>query len=94
MSQGEENKLLTFERKIVRKINGPLINPNTGLNEQRKNAKLSRLYNAPNLLDFLRLKRLELADHIWRVEGRLIRQALINKPNKKTTRGKAATTLD
>lgn len=69
MTQGYENKLLIFERKLLRKIYWPVFNPNTGIYERRKNADLSRLCNVPNLQDFLRLKRLEWAGHVWRVEG-------------------------
>jgi hypothetical protein len=57
-TKGDENKLLTFERKVLRKIYGSVLNPITGLYERRKNADLSRLYNTPNLLDFLRSKRI------------------------------------
>jgi transposase len=71
-TQGYENKLLTFERKVFRKIYGPVLNPITGLYERRKNADLSRLYNTSNIQDFLRSKRLEWAGHVWRAEGRLI----------------------
>jgi len=35
-TQGDENKLLTFERKILRKIYGPMLNPNIGVYERRK----------------------------------------------------------
>ncbi|CAI6356461.1 unnamed protein product [Macrosiphum euphorbiae] len=69
-TQGDENKPLTFERKILRKIYGPILNPNTGVYERRKNADLNSLFNTANLKDFLRSKRLEWAGHVWRAEGR------------------------
>ncbi|KAL4154352.1 hypothetical protein QTP88_000231 [Uroleucon formosanum] len=87
-TQGDENKLLTFERKILRKIYGPILNPNTGVYERRKNADLNSLFNTANLKDFLRSKRLEWAGHVWRAEGKLIKQVLINKPNKKRPVGR------
>ncbi|XP_050443868.1 uncharacterized protein LOC126847604 [Adelges cooleyi] len=87
-TQGGENNLLTFERKILRKIYGPILNPNTGVYERRKNADLNILFNTANLNDFLRSKRLEWAGHVWRAEGGLIRQVLINKPNKKRPVGR------
>ncbi|KAF0728937.1 putative transposon-derived protein F52C9.6, partial [Aphis craccivora] len=40
------------------------------------------------LKDFLRSKRLEWAGHVWRAEGKLIKQVLINKPNKKQPVGR------
>ncbi|XP_025425893.1 uncharacterized protein LOC112694589 [Sipha flava] len=87
-TQGDENKLLTFERKILRKIYGPILNPSTGVYERRKNADLNSLFKTTNLKDFLRSKRLEWAGHVWRAEGKLIRQVLINKPNKKRPVGR------
>ncbi|XP_025412526.1 uncharacterized protein LOC112684995 [Sipha flava] len=87
-TQDDENKLLTFERKILRKIYGPILNPSTGVYERRKNADLNSLFKTTNLKDFLRSKRLEWAGHVWRVEGKLIRQVLINKPNKKRLVGR------
>lgn len=59
---GDENKLLTFDKKIFRKIYGPkpMLNSNTGVYERRKNADSSRPYNVSNLQDFLRSKRLKV----------------------------------
>lgn len=65
-----------------------MLNLNTGLYERRKNANTSRLYYAPDIQDFLRSKSLEWAGHAWRAKGSLIRQALINKPNKKRPVGR------
>jgi len=79
---------LTFERKILRKIYGPILNPNTGEYKRRKNTDLYSLFNTTNLKDFLKSKRLEWAGHVWRTEGRLIRQVLVNKPNKKRPVGR------
>lgn len=42
MKQGDENKLLTFERKVIRKIYGPVLNPITNLYERRKNCRLKQ----------------------------------------------------
>ncbi|KAE9523132.1 hypothetical protein AGLY_016473 [Aphis glycines] len=87
-TQDDENKLLTFERIILRKMYGPILNPNTGEYERRKNTDLYSLFNTTNLKDFLKSKRLKWADHVWRAEGRLIRQVLDNKPNKKLPVGR------
>jgi hypothetical protein len=46
--QGDEEKLLTFERKVLRKIYGPVRNQN-GEYERRKNDELGGLYNKPNI---------------------------------------------
>lgn len=47
-----------------------MLNPNNGVYEQRKNADLNRLYNAPNIQKFLRSKMLKWTGHIWRAEVR------------------------
>jgi hypothetical protein len=70
---------------------GSVLSPDTGVCEHRKNADLS---NAPGLQDFQGSKRLEWAGNVWRAEGSLVGQALVHKPNKKTTRGKSTTTVD
>ncbi|KAL4141519.1 hypothetical protein QTP88_004148 [Uroleucon formosanum] len=62
-TQGNEEKLLTFERKVLRKIYGPVRNQ-IGKYERRKNDELGRLYNKPNICLFLKAKRLEWAGHV------------------------------
>lgn len=52
---GDEEKLITFERKVLRKIHGPVRNQN-GEYERRNNDKLGRLYNKPNIGLFLKTK--------------------------------------
>jgi len=63
-----------------------MLNPNNGVYERRKNADLNRLYNAPNVQNLS--IRLELAGHVWRAEGGLIKLVLINKPSKKRLVGR------
>lgn len=56
--QGDEEKLLTFERKVLRnKIYGPKRTLN-GEYERRKNPNIEKLYNKPNIGKYLRAKRL------------------------------------
>jgi len=62
-TQGDEGKLFTFERKVLRKIHGPIRNQNWEY-ERRKNDELKRLYNKPNIGLFLKVKRLEWAGHV------------------------------
>lgn len=54
----DEEKLLTFERKVLRKIHGPVRNQN-GEYEKRINEVLEKLHNRSNIRFFLKAKRLE-----------------------------------
>jgi len=86
-TQGDEEKLLTFKRKVLRTIHGPVRNQN-GEYERRKNDELERLYNKSNIGLFLKAKRLEWAGHVWRVGESVIRNVLIRNPTKKRPRGR------
>jgi len=75
-TKGDEGKLVIFERKILKKICGPVFNIDLGVFERRKNKDLQRLYNKPNICKILNSKRLEWAGHVWRAEECLIRKVL------------------
>jgi hypothetical protein len=81
-TQGDEEKLLTFERKVLWKIYEPVRNQ-IGEYERRKNDELGRLYNKPNICLFLKAKRLEWAGHVWRAGESVIQNVLIRNPTKK-----------
>jgi hypothetical protein len=81
--RGNELKLLIFERKILRKIYGPIINPETGSYERRKNEDIESILNKPYIQACLKAKRLEWAGHVCRAKDKLIHNVLINKPNGK-----------
>jgi hypothetical protein len=44
-TRGDELKLLIFDRKILRKIYGPIINLETGSYERRKNEDIESIFN-------------------------------------------------
>jgi len=58
-TKGNHQSLITFERKILRKIYGPLYNRETEQFERRHNNDLRELYGRPNILSYTRSKRLE-----------------------------------
>jgi hypothetical protein len=60
----DEEKLLIFERKVLRKIYGPVRIETTRVYERRKNTILESLYNKPRIKCFLNSKRLEWAGHV------------------------------
>jgi len=58
-TQRDEEKLLIFERVVLRKIYSSVRNELTGVYERRKNTNLESLYNKPNIKCFLKAKRME-----------------------------------
>lgn len=54
-----DEKLLIFERKVLRKIYGPFRNELTGDYGRKRNTNLESLYNKPSIKCFLKGKRLE-----------------------------------
>lgn len=54
---------MTFERKILRRIDSPI----TEIGKYRRtNNEVHKLYSKPNIMSFIRGKWLELAGHAWR----------------------------
>lgn len=57
VTKGDEEKLLTFERKVLRRIYGPIIE--NGEYRRRTNREVYQIYSKPNIKSFIRGKRLE-----------------------------------
>jgi len=71
-TKSDENKLMIFERKILRRIFGPKRNEE-GSYEIRSNRELIALFNNINIVATLKSQRLKWAGHVWIAEGQLIR---------------------
>ncbi|KAL4084839.1 hypothetical protein QTP88_027723 [Uroleucon formosanum] len=82
LTKGDSRRLITFERKVLQTIYGPILNPETQAYERRSNENIKSLYNKPDILYFIRKKRLEWFGHAWRADGQLIKKVLINKIDK------------
>jgi len=87
-TQGDEEKLFIFERKVLRKIYVPVRNEVTEDYERKKNTNLESLYRVIQNEFFLKVRRLVWACHVWQAEGSIIRKVLINNPTGKRPRGK------
>jgi hypothetical protein len=61
------NKLLVFERKILRKILGP--NKENGIWRIKTNQELDEIIKCKNIINFIRAQRLSWLDHIERMQG-------------------------
>ncbi|XP_049859400.1 uncharacterized protein LOC126354069 [Schistocerca gregaria] len=57
-------RLLTFERKVIRKIFEPVRDQTTGEWRRRHNTELEELYKEPNILGVMRSKILQWAGHV------------------------------
>jgi hypothetical protein len=75
--------LNTFERKILRRIYGPT--HEGGCWCPRWNNELYSLYKEPNIVDDIKIRRLEWAGHIIRMEEERIKKKVLNG-NFHTTR--------
>ncbi|KAI5646743.1 hypothetical protein NE865_00998 [Phthorimaea operculella] len=76
----EENKLLVAERKILRKILGPVKNLD-GSYRVRKNAEIEDLVAEPNIIGETKAHRLRWLGHIERMEeDRSAKKAYLGKP--------------
>lgn len=91
LTKGDSRRLITLERKVLRTIYGSIFNPETQTYERRSNENVKSLYNKPNILSFIRKKRLEWFGHAWRADGQLIKNVIIKKINKTRPLGRPKT---
>ena len=75
--------LNTFERKILRRIYGPT--QERGRWRTRWNNELYSLYNEPNIVEDIKIRRLVWAGHIMKMEDERIPKKVLNG-NFHTTR--------
>jgi hypothetical protein len=85
---GDENKLSIFERKVLRKIYGPVYNPDTQVWERRSNEQIQQLYGKGNIVQLIKDTRLEWAGHVWREDNSIVKKVLVNNLNRNKPRGR------
>lgn len=64
----DENKFLVFERKVLRRIFGPVIDSRTGQWRSLKNRELEEKYRAPNIMQVFKARRMKYAGHVARMD--------------------------
>ena len=80
---------LIFERKILRKIFGPLQDGN-GIWRIRKNHELNELIGNADIVGFIKSRRMTWLGHVMRVDGgRMPRRILEWKPMGRRIRGRS-----
>jgi len=76
LTQTAEQMLNMFERKILRRIYGP--RQEGGRWHPRWNSELYSLYNEPNIMEDIKIRRLGWAGHIIRMEEERIPKKVLN----------------
>lgn len=76
LTQANQQKLAAFERKVLRKIFGPIKNTD-GTWRARYNHELKALYNEPDIVAVARSNRLRWAGHVARMQSTETPRALM-----------------
>lgn len=84
-TKGDEEKLLRFEKKILRKIHGPIYSQEEQKWKIRSNNELRALFKRQNVVQFVRSMRLEWMGHVWRADGRLLKSLKRRNGRNETT---------
>ena len=78
-----------FKNRVLRRISGPKRDEVTGEWRKQNNEGLNDLYSTPNIIRFIRSKRMRWAEHIARMrERRVIYRVLVGKPDGKRPLGR------
>jgi hypothetical protein len=87
LSKADEARLGVFERKMLRRIYGPLCEGATW--RSRYNEELYRLYDETELVTAIRISRLRWAGHIVRMEDTLpCKKITLDKPEGRRRMGR------
>ena len=99
MTQRDEQKLLVFERRILRSIFGGIKVDNNW--RRRFNHELYQLYNEPDIVKYIKINRLRWLGHVQRMEEERVPLKLLStnpdgnrKPGRPKTRWKDAVESD
>jgi hypothetical protein len=85
-TRGDDEKLRLFEKKVHTKMYEPIFNYTEQKWEIRTNAKLYQLYKREDVVQFTRETRIELAGHVWRADGSMLKGALTYMAREKRLR--------
>ncbi|KAL4153967.1 hypothetical protein QTP88_001800 [Uroleucon formosanum] len=88
LRKAEEQRLGVFERKVLRKIYGPVFDNQT--NEWRKlhNYEIQMQFQRPDIIKEITKRRLMWGGHAWRKQGSLVRLVIEEEPIGKRPLGR------
>jgi hypothetical protein len=82
-----ESGLMTWERKILRKIYSPKCEQ--GVWRIRTNLELQNVYRSPDIITEIKVRRLEWLGHIIRMDGaRMGKKVFVSKPKGRSDIGR------
>ncbi|XP_050053485.1 uncharacterized protein LOC126549097 [Aphis gossypii] len=84
-TKGDEEKMACFERRVLRRIYGPILE--NEVYRRRTNKEVQQIYQKPGINAYLMSKRIEWAGHVWRSNG-ILKKALEKKITGKRPRGR------
>jgi len=88
LRKSDENKFLILERKILRKIFGPIKYDIIGEWRRRKNIELEEMINENNIAETIKKRRLRCAGHAMQSQYSLLRMVLEQSPDEKRPSGR------
>jgi len=80
-----------MERKILRKIFGPVKDNISGEWRRRKNTELEMLFQSTIITEVIKRRRLQWAGHAWRSQNDLIKAVMEQNPRGKRLLGRHKT---
>jgi len=84
----EEERLAVFERKVLRKIYGPIYDQELQGWRKRHNQELTELFNRPNIINEIKRNKLEWAGHAVRKQDSMVQRVLQENPKRKRPLGR------
>jgi len=84
----DEHRLMVSERKVLRKIYGPVKDEITGEWRRRKNIEMEILYGSADIFEVIRSRRLQCAGHAWRSQNPLLHAVIEQNPVGKRILGR------
>jgi hypothetical protein len=89
MTQKDEQSLLTFERKVLRTIFGPVFDQTQNRWRRRFNHELMQLFSEPDIVRTTKVNRLRWLGHVQRMDdNRIPKKILKTKPEGRRSAGR------
>jgi hypothetical protein len=80
LSKTNERRLSLFERKVLRCIFGA--KQENEIWRKRYNYELHKIFNKPNIVNYIKVKRLAWAGHLMRINDRNLKKIFNTKPDR------------